>query len=119
VDEHGARFEDASDLLGLPAADAEERVRARLGAAWRFLGIGPAGERLVRFATCSSDGRHAGRGGLGAVLGSKRLKGIAVHGRLRAAVADPRRVVAMAKDLSARSLGPRPRSTGRSARSRT
>lgn len=106
VDERGARLEDASDLLGLPAADAEELVRARLGAAWRFLGIGPAGERLVRFATCSSDGRHAGRGGLGAVLGSKRLKGIAAHGRLRAAVADPRRVVAMAKDLSARSIGP-------------
>lgn len=106
VDESGARLEDASDLVGLPARDAEDRLRARLGDAWRFFGIGPAGERLVRFATCSGDGRHAGRGGLGAVLGSKRLKGIVVRGRLRARVADPGRVVALAKDLSARSLGP-------------
>jgi aldehyde:ferredoxin oxidoreductase len=105
VDERGARLQDASDLVGLPEADAEEKVRGRLGEPWRFLGIGPAGERLVRFATCSSENRHAGRGGLGAVLGGKRVKGIAAHGRLRAAVADPRRVVAMAKDLSTRSLG--------------
>ena len=41
--------------------------------------IGPAGERLVRYATVSHDGRHAGRGGLGAVLGAKRLKAIAVR----------------------------------------
>ena len=41
--------------------------------------IGPAGERGVRYATLSHDGRHAGRGGLGAVLGAKNIKAVAVR----------------------------------------
>ena len=61
-----------------------------LGPAWRVAAIGPAGERLVRYATVSHDGRHAGRGGLGAVLGSKNIKAVAVRGARRQA-ADRRR----------------------------
>ena len=61
------------------AADAEARLRERLGPAWRVAAIGPAGERLVRYATVSHDGRHAGRGGLGAVLGAKNMKAVAVR----------------------------------------
>ena len=106
VDEDGPRLEPAADLVGLSSLDAEARVRERLGSAWRFFGIGPAGERLVRFATMSGDSRHAGRGGLGAVLGSKRIKGIAVHGTRRTPLHDSERVVALARALSERSLGP-------------
>jgi len=106
IDDGGARLAPAEDLVGLSALDAETRVRERLGESWRFFGIGPAGERLVRYATCSGDGRHAGRGGLGAVLGSKRLKGIAVRGTGAIPIADQARVVELARDLSARSLGP-------------
>src|SRR5215207_8866602 len=62
VDGDGARIVDAGHLWGLPAADAEARLRERLGPAYRVAAIGPAGERLVRFATVSHDGRHAGRG---------------------------------------------------------
>src|SRR6185295_2827312 len=76
------------------------------GPGWAFAVIGPAGENLVRFATISHDNRHAGRGGLGAILGSKNLKAIAVRGTKRTEVADPAGVVAAAKDLSARSFGP-------------
>src|SRR6516162_8565460 len=71
VDGAGARFSDAADLWGLPAAEAETRLRERLGRGWRVAAIGPAGERGVRYATISHDGRYAGRGGLGAVLGGK------------------------------------------------
>jgi aldehyde:ferredoxin oxidoreductase len=106
VDERGARTIDAADLWGLPAAEAEQRLRERLGPAYRVAAIGPAGERLVRFATVSHDGRHAGRGGLGAVLGSKRIKAIAVRPSTKCAVADPQAVLAAAKDLRARSFGP-------------
>jgi len=106
VDEDGARVIDAADLWGLPAAVAEVRLRERLGPAYRIAAIGPAGERLVRFATVSHDGRHAGRGGLGAVMGSKRLKAIAVRAGHKCAVADPAAVLAAAKDLRARSFGP-------------
>ncbi|HTE63226.1 MAG TPA: aldehyde ferredoxin oxidoreductase C-terminal domain-containing protein [Solirubrobacteraceae bacterium] len=106
VDEGGARLVDATDLWGLPAAQAETRLRERLGPAYRVAAIGPAGERLVRYATVSHDGRHAGRGGLGAVMGSKQLKAIAVRPSRKCPVADPGAVLAAAKDLRARSFGP-------------
>jgi aldehyde:ferredoxin oxidoreductase len=79
VDGDGARFQAAADLAGLPAAEAERVLRERLGRSWRIAAIGPAGERGVRYATISHDGRHAGRGGLGAVLGSKKIKAVAVR----------------------------------------
>ncbi|MGZ8633375.1 MAG: aldehyde ferredoxin oxidoreductase family protein [Solirubrobacteraceae bacterium] len=106
VDGDGARVQDAADLWGLPAADAEARLRERLGPAWRIAAIGPAGERLVRYATVSHDGRHAGRGGLGAVLGSKRIKAVAVRAAKKCAIAEPQRVLAAARDLRERSFGP-------------
>ncbi len=106
VDGDGARLVDAADLWGQPAAEAEKRLRERLGRGWRVAAIGPAGERLVRYATISHDGRHAGRGGLGAVMGAKRLKAIAVHAGTKVASADPAAVLAAARDLRARSFGP-------------
>src|SRR5215831_3463853 len=106
VDGDGARLMDAADLWGLPAAQAEQRLRERLGRGWRSAAIGPAGERLVRYATISHDGRHAGRGGLGAVLGAKRLKAVAVRAATKVAPADPDAVLAAARDLRARSFGP-------------
>ena len=78
----------------------------RLGRGWRVAAIGPAGERGVRYATISHDGRHAGRGGLGAVLGAKRIKAIAVRAAAKVAPADPDAVLAAARDLRARSFGP-------------
>src|SRR5207244_13328088 len=62
--------------------------------------------RLVSYATSSHDGRHAGRGGSGAVLGSKNIKAIAVRGTNRCEWAFPRELAAFAKELSARSFGP-------------
>ena len=106
VDGQGARVVDAGDLWGLTAAEAEDRLREQLGPAYRIAAIGPAGERLVRYATVSHDGRHAGRGGLGAVMGAKRLKAIAVRAVTRCPVADPEAVLAASKDLRARSFGP-------------
>jgi aldehyde:ferredoxin oxidoreductase len=106
VDDGGVRVIDAAELSGLPAAEAEARLRASLGRGWRVAAIGPAGERGVRYATISHDGRHAGRGGLGAVMGAKRLKAIAVRGTTKVASADPPAVLAAARDLRARSFGP-------------
>jgi aldehyde:ferredoxin oxidoreductase len=107
VDGDGARIEPAGELWGLPAAEAEAALRERHGSGWRVAAIGPAGERLVRFATVSHDGRHAGRGGLGAVMGSKRLKALAVRSAgTPAPVADPDAVLALARDLRERSFGP-------------
>jgi aldehyde:ferredoxin oxidoreductase len=110
IDDRGARFEDATELSGLTAAQAGSRLRQRLGErlgrGWRVAAIGPAGERGVRYATISHDGRHAGRGGLGAVLGAKKIKAIAVRAAAKVAPADPDAVLAAARDLRARSFGP-------------
>jgi aldehyde:ferredoxin oxidoreductase len=106
VDGEGARFIGAAGLWGLSAAEAETRLREQLGRGWRIAAIGPAGERGVRYATISHDGRHAGRGGLGAVMGAKRIKAVAVRAATKVAPADPDAVLGAARDLRARSFGP-------------
>jgi aldehyde:ferredoxin oxidoreductase len=106
IDEGSVRLEPAADGWGLSANAADAILTERLGARFHKAIIGPAGERLVRFATISHENRHAGRGGLGAVMGSKRLKAVAVAGTQRVEVADPAAVVAAARDLSQRSFGP-------------
>jgi aldehyde:ferredoxin oxidoreductase len=100
------RFESAEAFRGATCRDTEEGLRARLGAAFRIASIGPAGERLVRYATISHDGRHAGRGGSGAVLGAKNIKAIAVRGKRRVQWARPDELTALSRDLSKRSFGP-------------
>lgn len=93
---------EATGLAGRSAAETE----AALGAPGRVLAIGPAGENGVRFASLSNGARHAGRGGLGAVMGAKRLKALVVGGGdVPTAVRDPERVRGLARDLARRSLG--------------
>src|SRR5690349_13022325 len=106
IDDGRVRLEPAADLHGATCGDAERALRDRLGAEYRIASIGPAGESLVRYATISHDGRHAGRGGSGAVLGSKNIKAIAVRGTERAEWAHPKELVALSRDLSKRSFGP-------------
>lgn len=100
------RVQPADDLRGLTAQDATQALTAKLGPTFHTAAIGPAGENLVRYATISHENRHAGRGGLGAVMGSKKLKAVAVAGSQRVALADPDAIVAVAKDLSRKSFGP-------------
>src|SRR5687768_8078939 len=78
-----ARLMPAAPYRGATCRDTEARLRAELGPEYRIASIGPAGEHLVRYATISHDGRHAGRGGSGAVLGAKNIKAIAVRGTRR------------------------------------
>ena len=101
-----ARLMPAAAYRGATCRDTEARLRAELGPEYRIASIGPAGEHLVRYATISHDGRHAGRGGSGAVLGAKNIKAIAVRGTLRVDWADQREVTAISRDLSKRSFGP-------------
>jgi aldehyde:ferredoxin oxidoreductase len=100
------RLEPAAELAGKSCQDTEAELKARLGGGYRVASIGPGGEHLVRYATISHDGRHAGRGGSGAVLGSKNIKAIAVRGSQRVEWAHPQELTAISKDLSKRSFGP-------------
>lgn len=106
IDGAGARIEPAGDLWGRTSDEAQTALRTRLGPAYRIAAIGPAGERQVRYATVSHDGRHAGRGGLGAVMGAKQLKAVAVAPHTKVASADPAAVLAAAKRLREQSFGP-------------
>jgi aldehyde:ferredoxin oxidoreductase len=106
IDDGRVSLRSASGLWGLPMEEASTQLATRLDPRFQTAVIGPAGENLVRYATISHDNRHAGRGGLGAVMGSKRLKAVAVAGSQRVELADPAGVVAAAKELSQRSFGP-------------
>lgn len=106
IDDGEVRFEDVSHLRGLSSREAEQRLGESIGKSFRFATIGPAGENLVRYATISNEGRHAGRGGLGCVMGSKLLKAIAVRGSKTTAFAHPAELHEYSKDLSRKSFGP-------------
>ena len=106
IEENHISLKPADHLWGLPAEDAELQLREEFGNNFSFAVIGPAGEELVRYATISHSGRHAGRGGSGAVLGSKNIKAIAVRGNKRAAWHDTAGLIEQARDLSQRSFGP-------------
>lgn len=106
VSPEGVRLVPASGLAGLDTSKTEGAARRLLGdAKARVAAIGPAGERGVRYATISNDGRHAGRTGTGAVMGSKRLKAMAVRGATDVSAANPAALEGLAGALRARSLG--------------
>ena len=106
IENDQVRLEPAEDLMGCSNPETQEKLRSRFGTDFQIATIGPAGERLVRFSTISHDGRHAGRGGSGAVLGSKNIKAIAVRGTQRVQWADQSALVRLAKELSEKSFGP-------------
>lgn len=85
---------DASYLWGKNTKETQETIRAELGdSRIRVAAIGLGGERLVRFACIMNDLKDAaGRGGMGAVMGSKNLKAIAVRGHKGPEVAEPERI---------------------------
>ena len=81
VHDENAEIKDAVDLWGKGCLKTEETMKQRLGKNVRVASIGPAGENLVRYACITVDRyRQAGRGGTGAVMGSKKLKAVVVEG---------------------------------------
>ncbi len=93
IDDDHVRLMPAEGFIwGESFWNAEERLKDRHGHDIRVAGIGRAGENGVRFAAIMNDrDRAAGRSGVGAVMGSKRLKAIAVRGRRGVVVHDPAR----------------------------
>ena len=92
---------DAGSVWGMDTFTACEAVKRDLGEKGAAVAcIGPAGERLVRLAAIISDnGRAAGRCGLGAVMGSKNLKAIAVKGSRRIEVANPEMLSNLSREI--------------------
>jgi len=82
-------FRSAEDLWGLDTFTTEEKLVREHGRNIGILEIGPAGEHMVRYATViSQKGRSGGRPGMGAVMGSKKLKAIVIKGNMEPPIAD-------------------------------
>ncbi len=89
VDDDEVSVIDGSKYWGKGSSEAELMIKKDLGEDFQVAVIGPAGENLVVFACIGHDyGRQAGRCGIGAVLGSKKVKAIAVRGTKSLPLAD-------------------------------
>ena len=102
INEGAVQFRDASHLWGKITGEVQDAILAELGdPRARVAQIGPAGENLVRFAVIANElNEVAGRTGMGAVMGSKRLKAIAVRGKTPVRLADAKGLNAVAKWVS-------------------
>ena len=84
IEENGIKFESARDYKGLGNYKSHARLREKYGDRIGIYSIGPAGEHLMKAASVAANdlqgypSRHAGRGGLGAVMGSKKIKAIVI-----------------------------------------
>lgn len=103
IDNGKATLRDAAHLWGKLTHDTEDAIRRELGEpALRVAAIGPAGEKRVRYASIQADyHREFGRGGAGAVMGSKNLKAIAVRGTGSVEVADTAALAELAEQVCA------------------
>jgi aldehyde:ferredoxin oxidoreductase len=88
INDDKAELRDATSLWGLDTRETTAALKKELGEAFKIACIGPAGERLAKLACIFSDDCFAGRGGAGAVMGSKKLKAIAVKGTGSVTIAD-------------------------------
>ncbi len=99
VTESGVAVKPAADLSGMTTREAVNALVAAEGAEADAIAIGPAGERRVRFAAMAHYWKNregvSGRGGVGAVLGSKNLKSVVVRGARKTEVADPAELKAL------------------------
>ena len=98
VEDNKAELKDAGELWGLNVSETTRQIRDEVGARHNVACIGPAGENLVKYAAIMNDfSRAAGRCGLGAVMGSKNLKAIAVKGTIRTPISKPEEFKAHSK----------------------
>ena len=97
VDENEVKIESAEDLWGQDTEKAQEALVAKHGKKAGVAVIGPAGENMVRYSLVMSNERATGRGGVGAVFGSKNLKGLVATGNRKVEVADPEKFKAFIK----------------------
>ncbi|MDY6796745.1 MAG: aldehyde ferredoxin oxidoreductase family protein [Actinomycetota bacterium] len=88
--DEGAEIRDASDLWGVDTYECEDTLKAEVGdKRAQVICIGPAGENLVKYANVVNDrGSTAGRGGMGTVMGSKKLKAVVARGNKKPPIAD-------------------------------
>ncbi|MEM4831134.1 MAG: aldehyde ferredoxin oxidoreductase family protein [Sulfolobales archaeon] len=103
IENQDVDIKSAKDLWGKNTSETFEEIRHRVGKEVSSLAIGKAGENLVRYSSIvADDGGVAGRSGVGAVMGFKKLKAISVRGTGDVALADPQKLADFHKSLVAR-----------------
>ena len=101
IEDGKAFLREADDLWGLDLYETTEKLWERHGHHHSVIAIGPAGENLVRISLALIDNiASLGKGGLAAVLGSKRLKALVAAGSGGISVADPRNFIETAKKVA-------------------
>jgi aldehyde:ferredoxin oxidoreductase len=98
VDDDDVTLRPSSDLWGLDARVTSEDLRRELGHEFAVATIGVGGENMVKYACIDCDDRQSGRGGMGAVMGSKRVKAIAVRGTGKLPVAHEEELPGLLED---------------------
>lgn len=99
IDDDRVEIRDAAHLAGRLTQETAAAIRAEHGdRRIKAAVIGPAGEKMVRFAAIVDERRTASRGGVGAVMGSKNLKAVAVRGTQRPELADRSALMALVKE---------------------
>ena len=100
IDEETIEIRDAGHLWTKGAIETREAMKEELGDPFRIVTIGPAGENKTVFAIVLADNDATGTSGLGAVMGSKNLKAIAVHGKRKIEVASLEKVKELRKTVN-------------------
>jgi len=99
IDEGKASIHDAGGLWGKDCYETEDLLKQAYGDGCEVACIGPAGEHLSAIAGISTDkGRFAARSGLGAGMGSKKVKAVVLKGKLPITLADPERMRLLRKE---------------------
>ncbi len=99
IDDDRVELRNADRYWGKGALETERLIKNDLGDEYEIATIGPAGENLVLYANINHEfGRQAGRCGMGAVLGAKGLKAIAVHGTGGIPLYDPDELIKITKN---------------------
>lgn len=102
IDDGQAELKSAEKIWGMDCYDTEDALKELYGKACQVACIGPAGENLSAIAGISTDkGRLAARSGLGAVMGSKKLKAVVVRGKQEIGIADPDKLKALREEYLA------------------
>jgi len=103
INDEVVELRDASELWGKTVFETTDLLNEACGESFKISCIGPAGENACLFAGVLNDKhRAAGRGGLGAVMGSKKLKAVAVRGTNAGIVAAPEKFFAAVEDARAK-----------------
>jgi aldehyde:ferredoxin oxidoreductase len=101
IEDEKIEINDAAHLRGKDTFETEEIIKKDHGEKFQVLSIGPAGENLVRYACIShAKGRQFGRCGAGAVMGSKRLKAVAILGSGSIEISRPDELEDFRKELN-------------------